>query len=116
MIPRISSGLLSLPHTSLAPSYILLFPSYILLSLPPTRFFNQQPVSRIILVLISNPAVLPFLLHFFTRVMAEYDQAPQEADAKQDALEEPGVADTDGEEDAPQEAPSNREGPISSSD
>ena len=41
--------------------------------------------------------------------MELYDTVPQEADAKQDALEEPGVAvRVDGEEDAPQEPPPDR--------
>ena len=47
--------------------------------------------------------------------MAEYDAVPREADDRQDALEESGVAErTDGEEDAPQEPPSDQEDPINS--
>ena len=49
--------------------------------------------------------------------MAEYDTAPQEADDRQDTLEESGVTErTDIEEDAPQEPPSDREDSISSSE
>ena len=51
--------------------------------------------------------------------MGEYDTVPQEADDKLDALEEPepGVAErTDGEEDAPEEWPSDRDDPISFSE
>ena len=49
--------------------------------------------------------------------MGEYDTVPQDADDKQDAIEVPGVADrTDGEEDAPEQRPSDREDRISSSE
>ena len=51
--------------------------------------------------------------------MAEYNTAPQEADANQDALEESGESGvpqrTDVEEDAPEQPLSQREDPISSS-
>ena len=49
-------------------------------------------------------------------IMPEYDTVPPEADAKQDALKEPGVAQrTDNEEDAPQKPTSDQKDPISSS-
>ena len=48
--------------------------------------------------------------------MAEYDTVPPEADAKQNALEQPGFAErTDDEKDAPQKPPEDRKDPISSS-
>ena len=48
--------------------------------------------------------------------MAEYNTVPRDADNKHDALEESGVAErTDGEEDASQERPSDRQDDISSS-
>ena len=51
-----------------------------------------------------------------TSIMAEYDTVPQEADDKQEALEEPGVDQrTDGQEDTSEQPPRDREDPISSS-
>ena len=92
-------------HSSLSPSYTVL---------QSTTCFQSSP-SQLPLGChscdISSPAPDE------TSIMAEYGTVPQEADNKQDALEESGVAQlsTDGEEDAPQETPSGRQDFISSS-
>ena len=116
----------SLLHLSLPPSYISLSPSllHLSLSLPPTSFFNQHSTTCFPNLPHLNCIILPFLLHFFTTAgqnqagnMAEYDTVPPEADAKQNALEQPGVAErTDDEKDAPQKPLEDRKDPISSSE
>ena len=103
---------LRVPSTSCSSSVFDTLPP---LSLPPTRFFNQQPTSPSQLQLCCHSCCIASPARDETNVMAEYDIVPQDADDKQDALEEPGVAEpTDGEEDALEQPASDRKDRISS--